>query len=154
MNHQLVSIKELVNHSLESLIIPEKININITDETANAEAMLDSEQMMQVLTNLVKNAIDAMPDGGTINIKMEDTLGDVIISISDTGTGIKEEDRVKIFEPFFTTKSIGQGTGLGLATAYGVVKMHKGQITAESNNDPAKGPTGTSFKIMLPRRKE
>jgi signal transduction histidine kinase len=154
VNHQLVSIKELVNHSLESLIVPEKVIINITDITTNPEAMLDSEQMMQVLTNLVKNAIDAMPGGGTINIKMEDTLGNVIISISDTGTGIREEDRAKIFEPFFTTKSIGQGTGLGLATAYGVVKMHKGQITAESNTDPAKGPTGTSFKIVLPRRKE
>ena len=151
---RLVSIKELVNHSLESLIIPEKVKINIDDQTTNPEAMLDPEQMMQVLTNLIKNAIDAMPGGGTINIKLEDTLSDVIIIISDTGTGIKEEDRAKIFEPFFTTKSIGQGTGLGLATAYGIVKMHKGQITAESNNDPAKGPTGTSFKIVLPRRKE
>ncbi len=154
VNHQLVSIKELVNHSLESLIIPEKIKINITDLTTNPQAMLDSEQMMQVITNLIKNAIDAMPQGGTIDIILKDTLGDVIITISDTGTGIKEEDRAKIFEPFFTTKSIGQGTGLGLATAYGVVKMHKGQIIAESNNDSNKGPTGTSFKIVLPRRKE
>jgi two-component system NtrC family sensor kinase len=154
VNHQMVSIKELVNHSLESLIIPEKVKINITDKTTNPEAMLDSEQMMQVLTNLIKNAIDAMPRGGTIEIILEDTLGDVIIIISDTGTGIKEEDRAKIFEPFFTTKSIGQGTGLGLATAYGVVKMHKGHITAESNDDSAKGPTGTRFKIVLPRRKE
>jgi iron only hydrogenase large subunit-like protein/nitrogen-specific signal transduction histidine kinase len=154
VNHQMVSIKELVNHSLESLIIPENVKINITDKTTNPEAMLDSEQMMQVLTNLIKNAIDAMPQGGAIDITLEDTLGDVIIIISDTGTGIKEEDRAKIFEPFFTTKSIGQGTGLGLATAYGVVKMHKGHITAESNNDAAKGPTGTRFKIVLPRRKE
>ncbi len=154
VNHQLVSIKDLVNHSLESLIIPENVKINIDDLTTSAEAMLDSEQMTQVLTNLVKNAIDAMPTGGSINIKLEDTLGDVIFTITDTGTGIKEEDRAKIFEPFFTTKGIGHGTGLGLATAYGVVKMHKGHITAESNNDPAKGPTGTSFKIMLPRRKE
>ncbi len=154
VNHQIVSIKELVNHSLESLIIPEKIKINITDLTTNPEAMLDSEQMMQVITNLIKNAIDAMPQGGTIDIILKDTLGDVIITISDTGTGIREEDRAKIFEPFFTTKSIGQGTGLGLATAYGVVKMHKGQIIAESNNDSTKGPTGTSFKIVLPRRKE
>jgi C4-dicarboxylate-specific signal transduction histidine kinase len=153
VNHQEVSIKTLVNQSLESLIIPENIHINISDLTTNPEAMLDSEQMMQVLTNLIKNAIDAMPGGGAINIILEDTLGDVIITISDTGTGIKEEDRAKIFEPFFTTKSIGQGTGLGLATAYGIVKMHKGQITAESNTDSAKGPTGTSFKIVLPRRK-
>jgi iron only hydrogenase large subunit-like protein/nitrogen-specific signal transduction histidine kinase len=154
VNHQTVSIKDLVEHSLESLIIPAKIKINIDDRTTNPEAMLDLEQMMQVLTNLIKNAFDAMPAGGTVNIKMEDTLSDVIVVISDTGTGIKEEDRAKIFEPFFTTKSIGQGTGLGLATAYGIVKMHKGQITADSNNNPAKGATGTSFKIVLPRRKE
>ncbi len=154
VNHQTVSIKDLVEHSLESLIIPAKIKINIDDKTTNPEAMLDLEQMMQVLTNLIKNAFDAMPAGGTVNIKMEDTLSDVIIVISDTGTGIKEEDRAKIFEPFFTTKSIGKGTGLGLATAYGIVKMHKGQITADSNNNPSKGATGTSFKIVLPRRKE
>ncbi len=154
VNHQMVNIKDLVNHSLESLIIPAKVKINIYDKTTNPEAMLDQEQMMQVLTNLIKNAFDAMPSGGAVNIKIEDTLGDVIIVIGDTGTGIKEEDRAKIFEPFFTTKSIGQGTGLGLATAYGIVKMHKGQITADSNNDPSKGPTGTSFKIVLPRRKE
>jgi two-component system NtrC family sensor kinase len=154
VNHQLVSIKELVNHSLESLIIPDKIKINITDNCTNHEAMLDTEQMMQVITNLIKNAFDAIPDEGSIDIGLEDTLGDVIITIRDSGTGIKEEDRAKIFEPFFTTKGIGHGTGLGLATAYGIVKMHKGQITAESNNDRAKGPTGTSFKIVLPRRKE
>ncbi len=154
VNHQIVSIVDLVNHSLESLIIPSDVKITIDNRTTNPEAMLDQEQMMQVITNLIKNAIDAMPAGGKINIKMEDTLSDVIIVISDTGTGIREEDRAKIFEPFFTTKSIGQGTGLGLATAYGIVKMHKGQITAESNDDPSRGPTGTSFKIVLPRRKE
>jgi iron only hydrogenase large subunit-like protein/nitrogen-specific signal transduction histidine kinase len=154
VNHQLVSIKELVNHSLESVIIPEKVRINIADQTTNPEAMLDSEQMMQVLTNLIKNAIDAMPGGGEINILLEDTLSDVSISVNDTGSGIKEEDRAKIFEPFFTTKGLGHGTGLGLATAYGIVKMHKGQITVKSNNDPSKGQTGTSFKIVLPRRKE
>jgi len=154
VNHQIVSIRELVNHSLESLIIPEKVKINIIDRCTNPEAMLDTEQMMQVLTNLIKNAFDAIPQNGLIDIILEDTLSDVIITISDTGTGIKEEDRAKIFEPFFTTKGIGHGTGLGLATAYGIVKMHKGQISAESNNDPAKGPTGTRFKIVIPRRKE
>jgi signal transduction histidine kinase len=95
-----------------------------------------------------------MPSGGKIDVILEDSLGDIAITVCDTGIGIKEEDRAKIFEPFFTTKGIGHGTGLGLATAYGIVKMHKGQIIAESNNDPSKGPTGTSFKIVLPRRKE
>lgn len=154
VNHQLLSIRELVADSMESVIIPERIKINVTDKTTNPHAMLDHEQMLQVITNLLKNAIDAMPSEGLINILLEDTLSDVIITVSDTGTGINEEDRVKIFEPFFTTKSIGHGTGLGLATAYGIVKMHKGQITAESNADPVKGPTGTSFKIILPRGKE
>jgi signal transduction histidine kinase len=78
----------------------------------------------------------------------------VSFTVTDTGTGIKEEDRVKIFEPFFTTKGLGRGTGLGLATAYGIVKMHKGNITVESNTDPSKGSTGTSFRIILPKRKE
>ena len=154
VNHQLVNIREMVNHSLESMIIPESVKVNINDHTTNAEAMLDLEQMLQVLTNLVKNAIDAMSSGGRVDINLEDTLSDVIVTIKDNGTGIREEDRAKIFEPFFTTKGIGHGTGLGLATAYGIVKMHKGQIIAESNNDPAKGSTGTSFKIILPRRKE
>ncbi len=151
VNHQHVSIKELVNQSLASIIIPDKVKITIVNETTNSDAMLDAEQMMQVITNLVKNAIDAMPLGGLITIRLEDTLSDVFIILTDTGTGIREEDRAKIFEPFFTTKSIGKGTGLGLATAYGIVKMHKGQITVESNTDPQKGPTGTTFRIALPR---
>lgn len=154
VNHQAVSINELVNHSIESVIIPDKVEIKITDKATNPEAMLDSEQMMQVLSNLVKNAIDAMPHGGEINIILEDSLSDVIITVADNGTGIREEDRAKIFEPFFTTKGLGHGTGLGLATAYGIVKMHKGQINVESNTDPAKGQTGTRFRIVLPRRKE
>ena len=154
VNHQLISIRELVNRSLVSLIVPETVKITITDSTTNPEAMLDAEQMTQVLTNLVRNAFEAMPLGGAITILLEDTLGDVSLTVCDTGTGIREEDRAKIFEPFFTTKGIGHGTGLGLATAYGIVKMHKGQISIESNTDASKGSTGTSFKLVLPRRKE
>jgi len=154
VNHQLVSIKTLVTSSLESVIVPDNVKVQVNDRSTNPEAMLDSEQMIQVLTNLIKNGIDAMPEGGEINIALEDSLSDVGITIGDTGTGIKEEDRVKIFEPFYTTKGLGHGTGLGLATAYGIVKMHKGQINVESNTDPQKGPTGTRFKIVLPRRKE
>jgi two-component system NtrC family sensor kinase len=154
VNHQLISIRELANRCLESVIVPDNVRITISDKTTNADAMLDNEQMTQVLTNLVKNAIDAMPAGGAIDMILEDTLGDVSITVKDTGTGIKEEDKSKIFEPFFTTKGIGHGTGLGLATAYGIVKMHKGQISVDSNTDPARGATGTSFRIILPRGKE
>ncbi len=154
VNHQQVDIRELTGNSVAGVVVPENIKVIIDDHTTNAEASIDAEQMTQVLTNLFKNAIDAMPDGGTIEIFLEDTVSDVIISVSDTGSGIKDEDKSKIFEPFFTTKGIGKGTGLGLATAYGVVKMHKGQITVESNHDPVNGPTGTKFKIILPRRPE
>ncbi|HLN20189.1 MAG TPA: [Fe-Fe] hydrogenase large subunit C-terminal domain-containing protein [Bacteroidales bacterium] len=151
VNHQQINIRQLVKQSLDSIIMPGNVKVTVDDQTTNPDAMLDSEQMMQVITNLIKNAVDAMPHGGTITITLEDTLSDVFIFIADTGSGIKEEDRSKIFEPFFTTKSIGKGTGLGLATAYGIVKMHKGQITVESNNDPSAGPTGTTFKIAVPR---
>jgi len=154
VNHQVVNLIEFVNHGLESVIVPVNVKIEVINKTTNPDAMLDSEQMMQVLTNLVKNAIDAMPRGGAISILLEDTLSDVSITVRDTGTGIKDEHKAKVFEPFFTTKGLGHGTGLGLATTYGIVKMHKGQITVESNTDPAKGQTGTSFKIVLPRRKE
>lgn len=154
VNHQMINIKELVKHSLGSLIIPERIKIGISDKTTNPDAMLDTEQMVQVITNLIKNAMDAMHAEGEIDVLLEDTLSDVSITISDTGIGIREEDKAKIFEPFFTTKGLGHGTGLGLATAYGIVKMHKGQITVNSNTDPSLGQTGTSFRIVLPRRKE
>ncbi len=154
VNHQLTNIRELAGRSLASLIVPGNVQVAVIDRTTNPEAMVDAEQMTQVLTNLVRNAFDAMPEGGAIEILLEDTLGDVAISVSDTGTGIREEDRSKIFEPFYTTKGIGMGTGLGLATAYGIVKMHKGQISVESNTDAGKGATGTRFRIVLPRRKE
>jgi len=154
VNYQTISIRELVETSLSSLIIPEKVEVKINDRTTNPNAMLDVEQMTQVISNMVKNSIDAMPEGGRIDVTLEDSLGDVTIILADTGTGIKPEDKAKVFEPFFTTKGIGHGTGLGLATAYGIVKMHKGQITVDSNTDPAAGQTGTWFKIVLPRRKE
>jgi signal transduction histidine kinase len=154
VNYQLINIRELAEHSLEGVIVPENVRVTVSDKTTSPDAMLDNEQMMQVLTNLIKNSIDAMPDGGSIEIILEDTLGDVTMTVKDSGMGIKEEDKSKIFEPFFTTKGIGQGTGLGLATAYGIVKMHKGQISVDSNTDASKGPTGTSFKIILPRGKE
>ena len=119
-----------------------------------SSAHFDYEQMTQVVTNLIKNAVEAMPAGGTIRIIMDDDMNDIFFTIQDNGSGIKSDDQEKVFEPFFTTKSLGQGTGLGLATAYGIVKMHKGQITLTSNANAEAGPTGTSFRIQLPRVNE
>jgi len=74
--------------------------------------------------------------------------------VADTGIGIPKENLERIFHPFFTTKQIGKGTGLGLAVSYGVVKMHRGSITCQSNADPGRGPTGTTFTVVLPRKGE
>jgi signal transduction histidine kinase len=76
----------------------------------------------------------------------------VEITVSDTGTGISKDNMDRIFTPFFTTKQPGKGTGLGLPLIYGIVKMHRGQIHVDSNADAAKGPTGTTFTIRIPRR--
>jgi len=104
-----------------------------------------------VLTNLLTNAQHAMPDGGTITVTLDGTDENVLVTVHDEGTGIAEEHLGKLFSPFFTTKQVGKGTGLGLAVTHGIVKMHRGQITVESNADRAAGPTGTTFSISLPR---
>ena len=121
----------------------------------------DEAQLSNAIINLVVNARDAMPKGGTVTIRTANetvttpvALGTAImpagdylrIEVADTGTGIAKEHLGKIFDPFFTTKPVGQGTGLGLATVYGIVKQTGGFITVES--DVGKG---TTFRIFLPR---
>jgi iron only hydrogenase large subunit-like protein/nitrogen-specific signal transduction histidine kinase len=154
VNYQEIDIRRLTEQSVAGVVFPENIRTAVIDRTTNPDAAIDYEQMTQVLTNLFRNSIDAMPNGGKLEITLEDTVSDVIFIVSDTGSGINDEDRAKIFEPFYTTKGIGKGTGLGLATTYGIVKMHKGQITVDTNADPSRGPTGTTFRIILPRRPE
>ena len=152
VNSSKVNIIKLAEQSTEAVIIPKNIVVNIDSQNLkDAIAMLDNEQLTQILTNLIKNAIDAMPDGGNIDVVLEDDSENVFFNIKDTGVGIKTESLDKIFEPFYTTKEIGKGTGLGLATTYGIVKMHKGKITVSSNADKEQGETGTTFKISLPR---
>ncbi len=141
----------IIKQSLDALIIPENIKVELNvDRLSHNSAQLDAEQMIQALTNLLKNAVEAMPEGGILRIDITGENDNVEFHIGDTGTGIREEDMEKIFEPFYTTKGIGKGTGLGLATTYGIVKMHRGQIDVVSNADPAKGDTGTKFIVTLP----
>jgi signal transduction histidine kinase len=154
VNLQELDVVELAKRSLDSVIKPEHVNLCFETTVQNPRADLDKDQMLQVLTNLEKNAVEAMPpSGGTITLSMSDTDDEIIIHISDTGSGISKENMDKIFTPFFTTKELGKGTGLGLPLIYGIVKMHKGKINVESNADPAEGPTGTTFTLMLPRKK-
>ncbi|MBE0647855.1 MAG: 4Fe-4S dicluster domain-containing protein [Bacteroidales bacterium] len=137
--------------SLQSVIIMNNISLKFHSEMLDPIAMVDQDQFMQVLTNLEKNAVEAMPGGGTLSILLKDTPEEVLISISDTGLGISPENIEKVFTPFFTTKEVGKGTGLGLPLVFGIVKMHKGKINVESNTEPSKGPVGTCFRLTIPR---
>jgi iron only hydrogenase large subunit-like protein len=142
---------EFVKRSIDSIIHPDNITIKVENTLSDPIARIDKDQMMQVLTNLEKNAVEAMPKGGTLKITLTGSDHEVIMAISDTGVGIPEENMEKIFTPFFTTKEVGKGTGLGLPLIYGIVKMHRGQVQVTSNADPWKGETGTTFTIKLPR---
>ncbi len=103
-------------------------------------------KLNQVVLNLLSNAIDASPEGATVTLRTRaDAEGGVAIEVIDTGEGIDPSIRDKIFDPFFTTKPVGKGTGLGLSIAYGIVQLHGGHISFESQ--PGKG---TRFTVHLP----
>jgi len=143
---------KFVKGSISSIIHPENVKVYFETSLANPTVRIDQNQMMQVLTNLEKNAVEAMPDGGRLDIKITGNDDDLELNIQDTGIGISKENMDKLFTPFFTTKKPGQGTGLGLSLIYGIVKMHKGQINVISNDNAKDGPTGTNFKIRIPRK--
>lgn len=149
-----VNICEFVNNCLKAVIIPENIKVDQKCYLSNFNTSIDEEQMTQAITNIIKNAIEAMPDGGKLNIELSNEKENLKMVFADTGSGIKDEHMDKLFTPFFTTKEIGKGTGLGLPTTYGIIKMHKGKIHVESNANPKKGQTGTKFTITLPQLNE
>jgi iron only hydrogenase large subunit-like protein/nitrogen-specific signal transduction histidine kinase len=151
LHKEEIEVKKLADDSISSIIVPNYIRAEVICKNPDIKALLDYEQMMQVLTNLNKNAIEAMPNGGKLQVEVGQNITEVIFSIKDSGVGISEENMEKLFTPFFTTKGIGKGTGLGLATIYGIVKMHKGKIEVDSNTDKSKGPTGTTFRIYIPK---
>ncbi len=142
--------------------VGEKIDLKIQAERDLWYVRADSNQLYQVILNLVRNARDAMPTGGKLTIRTRNvteresqkmsgvvgfTAGEyVLIEVADTGTGMAPEVMAKIFEPFFTTKGVGKGTGLGLASVYGIVKQSGGFILPESEVGK-----GTTFKVFLPR---
>ena len=106
----------------------------------------DPHQLRQVFLNLMANAVEAMPQGGTLTIRTRNgPTGMVTIEVQDIGHGMSHEDQSKLFTPFFTTKPFGKGTGLGLAIAYGIIKMHRGQINVQSQVGK-----GTTFIVNLP----
>jgi two-component system cell cycle sensor histidine kinase/response regulator CckA len=155
-----IDINQLVERTVELFGRTKKeLTIRTDFRTTSSAVEADAGQMEQVLMNLFVNAWQAMPQGGTLTITTDHThLNDekvtaynlasgryVKISVSDTGIGMDRETQQRIFDPFFTTKGVGTGTGLGLASAYGIVTNHQGIIEVDS--DKARG---TTFTIFLP----
>lgn len=159
---QVLDPNQIVRNMVKMLrvLIGEDVEL-VTDESENSgRVLVDPGQLEQVIMNLVVNARDAMPNGGKLviatqachleqgffNGKSDPQPGDyVLIKVSDNGCGMDKETMAHIFEPFFTTKEQGKGTGLGLATVYGIVQQSKGYIVVESDVG-----LGTTFKVYLP----
>jgi signal transduction histidine kinase/CheY-like chemotaxis protein len=133
-------------HALLPRLIGEDVKVRLSLAPGRLPILGDAGQLQQVMMNLSINARDAMPDGGVLELTTAESGVLVVLSVRDTGVGMKPEVKARAFEPFFTTKPIGQGTGLGLSTSHGIVKQHGGDIEVES--DPG---TGTTFRITLPR---
>ena len=155
LNDEVVQVQKLLSRTISKTI---KINLHLGGDLEFVEA--DISQVGQILMNLGVNARDAMPDGGTLTIETmnielyEDYCSThlevkpgryALLTVSDSGHGMDKETLSHIFEPFFSTKEAGKGTGLGLATVFGIVKQHKGHITCYS--EPGHG---TTFKIYFP----
>jgi signal transduction histidine kinase len=146
------SVQEVdVHKGLEStlLILKHKLrkkNIALTREYAEALPRIKAygSELNQVWTNLIVNAVDAMPDAGTLKVRTKREPTDILVEIRDNGPGIPEALRSRIFEPFFTTKPVGEGTGLGLDTVARIVRKHRGNIRFESK------PGDTCFQVRLP----
>ncbi|MBN2717952.1 MAG: histidine kinase, partial [Deltaproteobacteria bacterium] len=147
-----VNLEQHLRKTVESVPRPDGIVVDMKYGHADPLCEMDPDQMTQVFTNIITNAYAAMPDGGTLTISTFDDSTDIRFSFADTGVGIAKENIEKVFQPFFTTKKIGKGTGLGLSVSYGIVKMHRGQISVKSNANPLEGPTGTKFTVSIPRR--
>lgn len=162
MDPRPVNLNEIVCDIQKFLTgcIRENIECNLSISGQDLIVMADQGQMEQVLLNLVTNAMDAMPDGGVLNIITESAtlnknhFGEkapackgsyALIRVTDTGAGIDTDTMRKIFDPFFTTKEVGKGTGIGLSMAYGIIKQHKGYIDVSSRQGK-----GTEFRIYLP----
>jgi len=163
MQPQLLDVNAVVTELVSMLkrLIGEDIHLHVEQDTELSPIMADPAQLEQVVLNLALNARDAMPEGGrlivtTANVDLNERFARehigvepgpyVRISVEDTGVGMDEATRLRIFDPFFTTKELGKGTGLGLATVYGIIRQSGGHIYVTS----AVG-RGTTFDVYLPQ---
>lgn len=142
-----LDLNEVVQHLLKMLrtIIGEDVEIEARLASDLPNVNVDAGQIEQVLMNLAVNSRDAMPKGGRLTISTSWSGQRVTLAVTDTGTGIAEDVLQHMFEPFFTTKEPGKGTGLGLATVFGIVKQSGGEVEVDS-----KPGAGTTFSVLLP----
>ena len=152
LNLSTVNFSKLLNSVIKLVRKnPDYADVNIKVETDGKGNQIeaDEDQLKQVLLNLTNNACEALSEAidKTVNIKLSNEDGYIVAEISDSGSGIPQENYGKIFTPFFTTKKIGKGTGLGLAISYGIIKMHRGDISFKSEIGK-----GTTFKLKLPKK--
>ena len=149
-----VLINDVVNSTLDLMRLDKRmkssIQIDVSLDSGLPAVEVDEGQMSQVFINVIINALDAMPDGGTLAVNTRPGMDDqgravILIAFTDTGSGIAREELQKIFDPFYTTKEVGKGTGLGLSLSYNIVKQFKGDIRVESEVGK-----GTTFTIILP----
>jgi len=147
LHPKVLDLNELTAGLLKMIrrVIGEDIEVVFEPGAGEPAVVADPGQLEQVLLNLAVNARDAMPGGGRLAISTSIEPPHVALRVADTGCGMNEETRERIFEPFFTTKEREQGTGLGLATVYGIVRRHNGTIEVES--EPGRGAT---FTVLLP----
>lgn len=139
INSLLTKTLDILKHEVKRVEVVEKFDRELP------EAPVDPNQIQQVFINIITNATQAMPDGGTLTLRTGQ-VGDIVeIEITDTGEGISQENLIRVFDPFFTTKKVGKGTGLGLSISYRIVEKHGGYIEVKSEIGK-----GTSFIIKLP----
>ena len=143
-----VDLNNVVNRSLDLVAHSAELqHIEVIKEFNSSlpRLMVDFGQLQQICTNLIMNAIQAMPEGGRLTLRTSADNSQLKIEVQDTGCGISEENMRKLFTPFFTTKGKGKGVGLGLAVTYGIIQRHQGKIEVQS-----KEGEGTTFTIYLP----
>jgi len=147
-----VNINEVINRSFDLAAHSAQLqHVDVVKELAPSlpEITADFDQLQQVFTNLIMNAIQAMPEGGELTIRTSTDNAQVKIEVQDTGVGISPENMRKLFTPFFTTKREVKGVGLGLAVSYGIIQRHQGKIEVQS-----KEGKGTTFTVYLPLHHE
>ncbi|PYS81044.1 MAG: hypothetical protein DMF67_18280 [Acidobacteria bacterium] len=142
----MLEVAEITRPRWKDRAEAENVHIKLVRQIgSNALIMGDAGELREVLVNMVFNAVDAMPSGGTLTLSTNEAGEEVEIRVSDTGTGMTEEVRAKVFDPFFTTKGKA-GMGLGLSVSYGIIRRHEGVVEVESEVG-----RGTTFRVRLPK---